>query len=95
MDKRLYDAFASLSQTELDSFLPADFEPDIDIVNTEQIRRRTLQKAGLMPAGKEAYMKETAHEKTPENLACCRRSCHVDRVFGCGRRQAFAAETND
>ena len=63
MDKRLYDAFASLSQTELDSFLPADFEPDIDIVNTEQIRRRTLQKAGFMPAGKEAYMKKKLHTK--------------------------------
>ena len=58
MDKRLYDAFASLSQTELDTFLSAEMVSDTADTDTAPIRRRTLQKAGLMPAGKEAAMKK-------------------------------------
>lgn len=63
MDKRLYDAFASLSQTELDTYLSAEMVSDTADTDTAPIRRRTLQKAGLMPAGKEAYMKKLHTKK--------------------------------
>ncbi len=58
MDKRLYEAFVSLSQEELDSFLPAELEREIADIDTAQIRHRTLQQTGLLPAGKESAMKK-------------------------------------
>ena len=63
MDKRLYDAFASLSQEEIDRFLSAEFEGDTADIDTAQIKRRTLQKAGLLPAGKETAMKKLYTKK--------------------------------
>ena len=63
MDKRLYEAFASLSQEELDSFLSSEFNCDTADVDTTQIRCRTLQKAGLLPAGKESAMKKLHTKK--------------------------------
>ena len=63
MDKKLYDAFASLSQTELDSFLAADSEPETEAVDTVIIRRMTLQKAGFVPAGKDSVMKKLHTKK--------------------------------
>ncbi len=63
MNKRLYDAFASLSQEEIDRFLSAEFEGDTADIDTAQIKRRTLQKAGLLPAGKETAMKKLYTKK--------------------------------
>ena len=63
MNKRLYDAFASLSQEEIDRFLSAEFEGDTADIDTAQIKRRTLQKAGLLPAGKESAMKKLYTKK--------------------------------
>jgi len=63
MDKRLHDAFSSLSIEELDLFLSADYETNAGGIESAEIGRRTLRKAGLMPAGKESAMKKRKANK--------------------------------
>ena len=64
MDKQLQDVFDTLNEEELALFLSPDAAlPVADAKSVLRIKEKTLQKAGLLPAGKESAMKKLTAQK--------------------------------